>query len=57
MKVRDLQQSHDYRKYKKENPTGAFYARRRVFLPTGRPPKIREDIQIPVTPPPIAGKS
>ena len=50
MKVRNLQHSHDYRKYKQENPTGAFYSRRRVFLPASAPPKNYDVTVIPKNP-------
>jgi len=52
MKVRNLQLSHDYREYKKENPSGQFISRRRVFLPAPQTPKAKErEIEIPPTPP------
>jgi len=50
MKVRNLQQSHDYREYKQKNPTRAFYTRRRVYLPASAPPQNHDDTIIPEKP-------
>ena len=56
MKARNLQLSHDYRKYKQENPTHAFYARRRVYLPTRHgTPKNKDDVTV-ITETPVKAK-
>lgn len=56
MKARNLQQSHDYRKYKQENPTRAFFNRRRIYLPVSTPPKNHDVPVIPENPQIAKGK-